>query len=95
MLRSHLIKRSLLSESRVRSQPLNPPSVPPSVPPSLHPQVDDGVRTDPATHAITHIMHQPLDPSKLYSMATTWGVVSGIDDLRPLLGMYSWGGGEG
>jgi hypothetical protein len=68
---------------------LSLPSLPPSsLSPSLPLQVDDGVRTDPATHAITHIMHQPLDPSKLYSMATTWGVISGIDDLRPILGMY-------
>ena len=64
------------------------PSLPfsPSLLRSLPPQVDKGVHTDPASHAITHIMHQPLDPSKMYSLATTWGVISGIDDLRPILG---------
>ncbi|EKU22334.1 hypothetical protein NGA_0442310 [Nannochloropsis gaditana CCMP526] len=48
-------------------------------------QVDEGVRVDASTHAITHVQGRPLEASRMYSLATTWGVVSGIDDLRPIL----------
>lgn len=47
--------------------------------------MDDGVRVDPATNRITHIAGEPLDPARSYSLATTYGVVAGIDDLRPIL----------
>lgn len=43
------------------------------------------MRVDPATNRITHIAGEPLDTTRLYSLATTYGVVAGIDDLRPIL----------
>jgi hypothetical protein len=43
------------------------------------------VQIDPSTHRITHIGGEALDPQRVYSLATTYGVVSGIDDLKPIL----------
>lgn len=43
------------------------------------------MRVDPRTNRITHVGGEPFDPERLYSLATTYGVVSGIDDLRPIL----------
>lgn len=67
----------------VRERPARSPHQPST--PTKHVQVDDGVRVDPATNRITHIAGEPLDPARLYSLATTYGVVAGIDDLRPIL----------
>jgi hypothetical protein len=48
-------------------------------------QCDDGVVWDRATNAVTHIDHQPLDPERLYTVATVFGVINGMDNLEPIV----------
>lgn len=48
-------------------------------------QVDDGVRWDSSVNKVTHVAGQPLDPRKKYHVATTWGVITGMDNLEPLM----------
>jgi len=48
-------------------------------------QTDDGVVWNDVTNEVLKIALQPVDPSKLYSMAVNMAMLSGMDDIKPLL----------
>ncbi|ORY48445.1 Metallo-dependent phosphatase [Rhizoclosmatium globosum] len=48
-------------------------------------QTCDAITTDPSTNAIITICNAPLDPTRIYTVAMNHDIVSGLDNIKPLM----------